>query len=104
MIRKKEVSSREVVESHLARIDEVNGYVAAIAVTLRESALAAADVCDRSRGEGPLHGVPFTVKENLDCVGSATIHGLPALRDALPYLDAPAVVRLKAAGAILIGR
>ena len=104
MIRNREVSSREVVESHLARIDEVNGYVAAITVTLRESALAAADACDRDGGEGPLQGVPFTVKENLDCVGSATTHGLPALRDAVPYLDAPAVARLKAAGAIVIGR
>jgi amidase len=104
LIRSREVSSREVVESHLARIDEVNGHVAAIAVTLRDSALTAADACDRSGGDGPLHGVPFTVKENLDCVGSATTHGLPALRDALPYLDAPAVARMKAAGAILIGR
>jgi amidase len=104
MIRRQEVSSREVVDAHLARIDEVNGHVGAIAVTLRESALAAADACDRNRGDGPLHGVPFTVKENLDCVGSATTHGLPALRDALPYLDAPAVIRFKAAGAILIGR
>ena len=48
--------------------------------------------------------MPFTVKENLDCLGSATTHGLPALRDALPYADAPAVARLKAAGAIPIGR
>ena len=104
MIRSREVSSREVVEAHLARIDQVNGYVGAIAVTLRESALAAADACDRSAPVGALHGVPFTVKENLDCVGSATTHGLPALREALPYLDAPAVARLKAAGAILLGR
>jgi amidase len=48
--------------------------------------------------------VPFTVKENLDCVGSATTHGVAALREALPYLDAPVVARLKAAGAIPIGR
>lgn len=104
LIRSGEVSSREVVEAHLARIEEVNGYLGAITVTLRESALAAADACDRSDSRGPLHGVPFTVKENLDCVGSATTHGVPTLRDALPYVDAPAVARLKAAGAILLGR
>lgn len=104
LIRSGEVSSREVVEAHLARIEQVDGYLGAIAVTLRESALAAADVADRSDARGPLHGVPFTVKENLDCLGSATTHGLRALRDALPYADAPAVARLKAAGAILIGR
>jgi amidase len=104
LIRAGEVSSREVVEAHLARIEEVNGYLGAVCVTLRESALAAADACDRSEARGPLHGVPFTVKENIDCLGSATTHGVPALRDALPYADAPAVARLKAAGAIPIGR
>ena len=104
LIRSGKVSSREVVEAHLARIEQLNGYLGAVAVTLRESALAAADAADRSEARGPLHGVPFTVKENLDCLGSATTHGLPALRDALPYADAPAVARLKAAGAIPIGR
>ncbi|MFT3765207.1 MAG: amidase family protein [Minicystis sp.] len=98
------MSSREVVEAHLARIEEVDGHLGAITVTLRESALAAADAADRGEARGPLHGVPFTVKENLDCLGSATTHGVPALRDALPYADAPAVARLKAAGAIVIGR
>ena len=93
-----------MVEAHLARIDEINGYLGAVTVTLRDAALAAADACDRSDPRGPLHGVPFTVKENLDCFGSATTHGLPVLRDALPFSDAPAVARLKAAGAIPIAR
>lgn len=104
LIRSGEASSRAVVEAHLARIEEIDGYLGAITVTLRESALDAADAADRSEARGPLHGVPFTVKENLDCLGSATTHGVPSLRDALPYADAPAVARLKAAGAILIGR
>ncbi len=103
-IRSREVSSREVIDAHLARIEEHDGYLGAIAVTLAESARAAADSADRSPPSGPLHGVPFTVKENLDLVGSATTHGVPALRDALPWADAPAVARLKAAGAIPIGR
>lgn len=103
-IRAREVSSREVVEAHLARIDAVNGRLAAITVTLADAALAAADAADRSEPRGALHGVPFSVKENIDCFGSATTHGLPSLRDALPYADAPAGARLKAAGAIPIAR
>ena len=103
-IRRGEVSSREVVEAHLERIDAHDGYLGAIATDLRESALAAADAADRGTPRGPLHGVPFTVKANFDLVGSATTHGVPALRDALPWLDAPAVARLRAAGGIPIGR
>jgi amidase len=105
LIRAREVSSREVIEAHLARIDEVNGAVGAVTVPLRASALAAADACDRAADPvGPLHGVPFTVKENIDCLGSATTHGLPILRDVLPDDDAPIVARLKAAGAVLLAR
>jgi amidase len=105
LIRAREVSSRAVVEAHLARIDEVNGVVGAVTVPLRASALAAADACDRAAGSGgPLHGVPFTVKENIDCLGSATTHGVPILRDVLPDDDAPVVARLKAAGAIPLAR
>jgi amidase len=108
LIRAGEVSCREVVEAHLARIGAVNGHVNAVTVVLSEAALAAADLGDsaRRRGSsmGPLHGVPFTVKENIDCLGSATTHGVRALRDAMPFLDAPVVARMKAAGAIPIGR
>jgi amidase len=103
-IRAGEVSSREVVEAHLARIDALDGSLGAITVVLRDAALAAAEQADRSAPKSPLHGVPFSVKEDIDCLGSATTHGLPSLRDALPYDDAPAVARLKAAGAIPIAR
>jgi amidase len=107
-IRAGEITSREVTEAHLARIEAVNGHVNAVTVVLAEGALAAADAADRAQraGEalGPLHGVPFTVKENIDCLGSATTHGVRSLRDALPFLDAPVVARMRAAGAILIGR
>jgi amidase len=108
LIREGQVSSREVVQAHLARIEALNARVNAVTVVLAESALAAADRADRLRGSGgaigALHGVPFTVKENLDCLGSPTTHGLPALGAAMPYLDAPVVARMKAAGAIPIGR
>ena len=106
LIASRELSSREVVEAHLARIDEVNGHVNAVTVVLRQSALAAADVADAVDGgaRGPFHGVPFTVKENIDCVGSATTHGVPALEHSLPSRDAPVVARMKAAGAIVLAR
>src|SRR5881392_1254392 len=73
LIRDGAASSREVVEAHLARQDERNGELNAIRVVLAEQALAAADEADRARAAGrdlgPLHGVPFTVKENVDVAG-----------------------------------
>lgn len=107
-IRERRVSSREVVEAHLARIESVNGEVNAITAVLRHEALAAADAADRkiAAGDrvGSLHGVPFTVKENIDVAGSATTQGVNALAGALPDLDAPQVAGLREAGAIPIGR
>ena len=81
LIRKKDVSSREVVESHLNRIEAVNPAVNAVTRVLADSALDAADQVDASAASGPLHGVPFTIKENIDCVGSPTTHGVPAMAD-----------------------
>ena len=104
MIRKRDVSSVEVVESHLRRIESVNPSVNAITVVLAESALEAAKKADENPGTGPLHGVPFTVKENIDCVGSATTQGIAAMAEAMPPRDAPVVERMKAAGAIPIAR
>jgi amidase len=107
-IRARKVSSREVVEAHLARIDAQNPEVNAVVVRLDESALAAADAADRALAAGddvgPLHGVPMTVKENIDLAGSATTHALVVLKDALPLADAPHAAQLRAVGAIPIGR
>lgn len=104
LIRDKQVSSREVVQAHLDRIDAVNPPVNAVTVTLADAALAAADVADRTPGSGPLHGVPFTIKENIDIVGSATTNGVPAFANAMPSEDAVIVARMKAAGAIPLAR
>lgn len=103
-IRAGRVTSRAVIEAHLERIAAINPASNAVTVVFAEEALAAADRADRGPPMGPLHGVPFTIKENLDCVGSPTTHGVWALRTALPYVDAPIVARMKAAGAIPIGR
>jgi amidase len=107
LIRSREVSSRQVIEAHLERIAATNAELGAVTRVLADSALAAADAADRahpSAPRGPLYGVPFTVKEDLECLGSPTTHGVPSMRDALPYADAPAVAALKAAGAILLAR
>jgi amidase len=104
LIRSREVSSREVVQAHLDRIEAVNGAVNAVTITLADDALAAADEADRVQPIAPLHGVPFTIKENIDCVGSPTTQGVPYLANALPPADAPIVERMKAAGAIPLAR
>jgi amidase len=107
-IRSKQISSQEAIEAHLRRIEAVNPAVNAVTVVLGEQALEAAKAADRvvaAGGELPrLHGVPFTVKGNIDLVGTPTTQGAKALVGAYPTLDAPVVERPKAAGAIPIGR
>ena len=107
LIRGGKVSSREVVEAHLARIDEVNESVNAVTLTLTARALAAADAADSADATArtrPLHGVPFTTKENIDCSGTPTTQGVPAYAQVFPPADAPIVERMLAAGAIPIAR
>jgi amidase len=104
----KEVACAEVVDAYLARIAEVNPRVNALVRVLDADARAAARAADAKVGAGeplgPLHGVPFTVKENIDVAGQATTWGLPALAQAVVPMDAPIVERMRAAGAILVGR
>ena len=108
MIRDREVSSREVVQAHLDRVETVNPHLNAIVRLLPDQALAAADAADRAVTDGdklgPLHGVPFTVKENIDLAGTPTTQGVPVLAEAVAPIDAPQVERLRAAGAIPFGR
>ena len=108
VIRTRQASSREVVEAHLRRIEAVNSSINAVVIVLAERALEEAKVADRAVAAGadlpPFHGVPFTVKENLDVAGTPTTQGFKALANAYPSRDAPIVERLKAAGAIPIGR
>jgi amidase len=108
LIRDREVSSREVVQAHLDRIEAVNPALNAIVRLLPDQALAAADAADRAvadgSGLGPLHGVPFTVKENIDVAGTPTTNAVPALAEAVAPVDAPQVGRLREAGAIPLGR
>ena len=108
LIASKQVSSSDVVEAHLARIAEVNPKVNAIVRVLADEARAAAAIADQVVASGAplglLHGVPCTVKENIDVAGLPTTWGVPALAGAVVQLDAPVVQRMRAAGAFPIGR
>ena len=107
-IRSKEVSSREVLEAHLTRVEQVNGHLNAIVRDLSDEARAAADAADAAvaRGDelGVFHGVPCTVKENIDVAGTPTTNGVTALADAIASSDAPTVERMRGAGAIPFAR
>ena len=108
LIADRKVSSVEVVEAHLHRIEAVNPKVNAIVRVLADEARAGAALADQAvaRGDrlGPLHGVAFTVKENIDVAGLPTTWGVPALSGAVVPMDAPVVQRMREAGAIPIGR
>lgn len=108
LVRLGSLSAVEVVAAHLERIDADNPRLNALTVTFRERALAlAAEVDEKvAAGEdpGPLAGVPFSVKENIDLTWSATTNGWRGLSDAVPAEDATIVARMRAAGAIPIGR
>src|SRR5258706_2434708 len=107
-IARRQLSSVEVVDAHLARIDEVNPALNALVRVLADEARAGAALADKklAAGEavGPLHGVPFTVKENIDMAGLPTTWAVPPLAQAVVPADAPVVERMRAAGAIPIGR
>ena len=108
MIRAHEVSCVEVTQSVLDRIAQHNGRINAIVVDCSDDALRAAEQKDREVGSGsalgPLHGVPVTIKENIDVAGQATTNGLPAYADVIAPDDSPVTRNLLGAGAILVGR
>jgi aspartyl-tRNA(Asn)/glutamyl-tRNA(Gln) amidotransferase subunit A len=107
LIAQRELSPVEVVKTHLDRIAEVNPKVNAI-VTVADGALEAAKKAEaavRSNTRlGPLHGVPFTVKDAIDTAGVLTQRGSPIFKGRVADTDATVVARLKAAGAILIAK
>jgi amidase len=108
MIASGKVMSAEVVDTYLARIEEVNPDLNAVTVTLADEARVAASAVDRAVADGarlgPLAGVPFTVKENIDVAGSATTWGVAALAEQIASADAPMIARLREAGAIPLAR
>jgi amidase len=107
-IRQKEVSSTEVVEACLARIEQVNPQLNAVVQLRAEAALDEARAADTAlaRGDlkGPLHGVPMTLKDSIDTAGVITTGGTLGRKSAVPKQDATVAARLRQAGAILLGK
>lgn len=107
-IRTRQVSAREATASVLARIAEVNPHINALPEVMAEEALAAADVADRALAAGlvpgALHGVPVTIKVNVDTAGHATTDGIVAAKDNIAKADSPPVAHLRGAGAVIVGR
>ncbi|MCB1389604.1 MAG: amidase [Rhodobacteraceae bacterium] len=105
LTRAGEVSAEEAVRSAVERMHQTNPALNAVVEDLSEAALSRARALDASdKPKGVLHGVPVTIKINVDQKGHATSNGLPALRDFLAPEDAPLVMNLLDAGAVVIGR
>jgi amidase len=107
-IRAKEVSSEEVVKAHLHRIEAVNPKLNAVVQLTADTALAQAREADKAlaRGEikGPLHGVPMTMKDMIEVAGVVCASGTKGRASFVPEQDATVVTRVRAAGAILLGK
>ncbi|MFZ6020959.1 MAG: amidase, partial [Chloroflexota bacterium] len=107
-IRRREFSAREVVEAHLQRIEQVNPKLNAVVASAAEQALEQARAADtalaRGQAGGPLHGVPFTVKDWIDAAGLSCTGGELQHKNRIPTRDATVVARMRQAGAILLGK
>lgn len=108
LIAKGEISARDAVGANVARMNERNDAMNAIVNDLSETAMQEAARLDEtfatSGPVGPLHGIPVTIKENIDQAGLASPNGVPDFRNMIATDDSPFVTNLKAAGAIVIGR
>ena len=105
------VTSAEIVRAYLARIDAIdrNGPALHSVIAINPHALADAQAADAARkagkARGPQFGIPLLVKDNIETVDPvATTAGSPALKDDITHRDAPAIARLRAAGAIILGK
>ncbi|MDA1257349.1 MAG: amidase [Chloroflexi bacterium] len=107
-IRNREVSAEEMVRATLERIDEVNPKLNAVVALATDRALAEARERDAetARGEsrGPLHGVPITLKDSHDTEGIVTTGGTTGRAGNVPDADSPPVARMRAAGAVVLGK
>lgn len=104
LIATRQVSAVEVVQAHLDRVDQVNPRVNAIVTLVAEQALDAAAAADTLQPVGPLHGLPVAHKDLVDTAGIRTTYGSPLFAENVPTQDHPIVQRLRAAGAITIGK
>ena len=107
-IKDKEASSVEVVDAHLERIKEVNPKLNAVVQLAEERARSEAREADaalaKGQSKGALHGVPITIKDSLDTEGIVTTWGTMGRKSFVPNVDSTVVARLRAAGAIVMGK
>lgn len=107
-IRDGVITCRDAVEASLARLAECNGAVNAVTLDLSAAARAQADQADAALraglAPGPLHGVPVTIKENVDQKGLSNPNGVPAYESVIAPDHSPVVANVLKAGAIVIGR
>ncbi len=103
-LRSGELSPREAVQSFLDRIEELDGELNAYITVRAEEALVEAAALERVRERGPLYGVPLAVKDVIDVAGVPTTAASKILADHVPTHDAAVVERLRAAGAIILGK
>jgi len=101
------VTSEQVVQAHIERMHAVNPALNAVVVDLGAQAIEAARAADRAKAGGAalgkLHGVPVTIKINIDVEGQANSNGVVAFKDNIAPGDSPVAANLKQAGAIIIG-
>ncbi|MGV9713641.1 amidase [Gordonia sp. NPDC003424] len=107
-VRRRTLSSREIVDAHLDRIDEVNPAINALVTVDPDGARAAADAADRALAAGvtpgPLHGLPVTIKDTHATAGMRTTSGSTLFAEHVPDTDHECVRRIGAAGAIRLGK
>ena len=107
-VRSRRVSSVELLDAYVARIEKLNPMVNAVVTLDTDRAREAADAADAAlaRGDalGPLHGLPVTIKDAIETEGIRSTGGARELIDHVPTVDAPAVARLKDAGAVVFGK
>ena len=108
LIRGKELSSRELLEVYLRRIERLNPALNAVVTLDAEGATAAARRADEltaaGAATGPLHGLPMTVKDAIEVGGLRSTGGAEELSEHVPAADAPVVARLRRAGAVVMGK
>ena len=109
MVAKREVSSRELLDLYLGRMDRLNPAVNAVVTLDVDRAVAAAEAADEALAGaggpvGPLHGLPITVKDAIEVAGLRSTGGASVLSAHVPAADAPVVGRVRAAGAVVVGK
>src|SRR5258708_25873729 len=98
------ISSTELVEAHLDQIERVNPHLNAFTMLFANEARAAARRADQGLKQGPLHGVPVTVKDSFDVAGFPTCIGSYFSSEASAVEDSAVVAPLRRAGAVILGK